>query len=123
MKKKDPYKFTIGFDKSDPDHVYVADMLNGTDKKAKLIVQAILTFTENRVNDNQSIRSMEPELLRPIMQEIIREEIKKALALQDISELSQEEPKEVDLTEEESLQIDESLIRDVTDAISAFRKA
>ena len=38
MGKKNPFVFTIGFDKSDPDHVYVTELLNTTEKKAKLIV-------------------------------------------------------------------------------------
>ena len=41
MGKKNPFVFTIGFDKSDPDHVYVTELLNTTEKKAKLIVAAI----------------------------------------------------------------------------------
>ena len=28
MGKKNPFVFTIGFDKSDPDHVYVTELLN-----------------------------------------------------------------------------------------------
>ena len=35
MGKKNPFVFTIGFDKSDPDHVYVTELLNTTEKKAK----------------------------------------------------------------------------------------
>ena len=31
MGKKNPFIFTIGFDKSDPDHVYVTELLNTTD--------------------------------------------------------------------------------------------
>ena len=45
MGKKNPFVFTIGFDKSDPDHVYVTELLNTTEKKAKLIVAAILAYT------------------------------------------------------------------------------
>lgn len=33
MGKKNPFIFTIGFDKSDPDHVYVTELLNTTEKK------------------------------------------------------------------------------------------
>ena len=46
MGKKNPFIFTIGFDKSDPDHVYVTELLNTTEKKKqKLIVAAILAYT------------------------------------------------------------------------------
>ena len=32
MGKKNPFVFTIGFDKSDPGHVYVTELLNTTEK-------------------------------------------------------------------------------------------
>ena len=49
MGKKNPFVFTIGFDKSDPDHVYVTELLNTTEKKAKLIVAAILAYTGRKI--------------------------------------------------------------------------
>ena len=38
MAKKNPYVFTIGFDETDPVHVRAAEILNGTKKKAQLMV-------------------------------------------------------------------------------------
>ena len=112
MGKKNPFIFTIGFDKSDPDHVYVTELLNTTEKKAKLIVAA----------GNGSI-SMEPDMLRPMMQQIIREEVRKALEGQDVSQINREMPTEVDLMEEEPLRMDQTMRQNVVDAISAFRRA
>ena len=42
MGKKNPYVFTIGFDKKNPEHLEVVEILNGTEKKAALIAEAIL---------------------------------------------------------------------------------
>lgn len=69
MGKKNPFVFTIGFDKSDPDHVYVTELLNTTEKKAKLIVAAILAYTGRTDETGNGSISMEPDMLRPMMQE------------------------------------------------------
>ena len=45
MGKKNPYVFTIGFDKKNPEHLEVVKLLNGTEKKAALIAEAILQYT------------------------------------------------------------------------------
>ena len=45
MAKKNPYVMTIGFKKDDPDHLAVAEFLNGIGHgKAQYIVKAILTY-------------------------------------------------------------------------------
>lgn len=45
MKKKNPYVTTVGFNKDDPDHVHVAELLNSMGRgKAQYIVKAILIY-------------------------------------------------------------------------------
>ena len=45
MEKRNPYVTTIGFKKDDPDHVYVAELLNSMGRgKAQYIVKAILAY-------------------------------------------------------------------------------
>ena len=105
MGKKNPFVFTIGFDKSDPDHVYVTELLNTTEKKAKLIVAAILAYTGRTDETGNGSISMEPDMLRPMMQQIIREEVRKVLEGQDVSKINREMPTEVDLMEEEPLRM------------------
>ena len=67
--------------------------------------------------------SMEPDMLRPMMQQIIREEVRKVLEGQDVSKINREMPTEVDLMEEEPLRMDQTMRQNVVDAISAFRRA
>lgn len=122
MGKKDPFKFTIGFDKTDADHVYVTELLNATDKKAKLIVAAMLVYMGKTEATCAGSNPIQPEQLRPLIQEIIREEVRKAVELRSVSESSDEKIVEMDLTEEEPLQMDQALLQNVTAAISAFRK-
>lgn len=123
MGKKNPFVFTIGFEKSDPDHVYVTELLNTTEKKAKLIVAAILAYTGRTDETGNGSISMEPDMLRPMMQQIIREEVRKVLEGQDVSKINREMPTEVDLMEEEPLRMDQTMRQNVVDAISAFRRA
>ena len=45
MEKKNPFVTTIGFKKEDPDHVYVAELLNSMGRgKAQYIVIAVLVY-------------------------------------------------------------------------------
>lgn len=45
MAKKNPYVMTIGFKKDDPEHILVAELLNGMGRgKAQYIVKAILVY-------------------------------------------------------------------------------
>lgn len=45
MAKKNPYVMTIGFKKDDPEHISVAELLNGMGRgKAQYIVKAILVY-------------------------------------------------------------------------------
>lgn len=45
MEKKNPYIMTIGFKKDDPQHVSVAELLNGMGRgKAQYIVKAVLVY-------------------------------------------------------------------------------
>ena len=62
-------------------------------------------------------------MLRPMMQQIIREEVRKVLEGQDVSKINREMPTEVDLMEEEPLRMDQTMRQNVVDAISAFARA
>ena len=47
MEKKNPFVTTVGFKKDDPDHVYVAELLNAMRRgKAQYIVKAVLVYKE-----------------------------------------------------------------------------
>ena len=58
MEKKNPYIMTIGFKKEDPDHIYVAELLNSMGRgKAQYIVKAVLAYQNRKQNG---------EILQPI---------------------------------------------------------
>ena len=129
--KKNPYVFTIGFDKKNPEHLEVVEILNGTEKKAALIAEAVLQYMGKKSGgeaevSQESIRAMVRLLVRQEMDRIIGEvpaSDSVTLPGQKPQPEPEKKPKEVvieDLNEEEP-PIDEQTMRDVADAMAAFR--
>ena len=131
MGKKNPYVFTIGFDKKNPEHLEVVEILNGTEKKAALIAEAILQYTGKKSGGNtgvsqESIQAMVRLLVRQEMERIAGEEsvsdigISTSLQLQPEAEKKPAEAVIEDLNEE-GPPIDERTMQDIADAMAAFR--
>ena len=131
MGKKNPYVFTIGFDKKNPEHLEVVEILNGTEKKAALIAEAILQYTGKKSGGNngvsqESIQAMVRLLVRQEMERIAGEEsvsdigISTSLQLQPEAEKKPSEAVIEDLNED-GPPIDERTMQDIADAMAAFR--
>ena len=131
MGKKNPYVFTIGFDKKNPEHLEVVEILNGTEKKAALIAEAILQYTGKKSGGDtgvsqESIQAMVRLLVRQEMEQIAGEEsvsdigISTSLQLQPEAEKKPSEAVIEDLNEE-GPPIDERTMQDIADAMAAFR--
>ena len=131
MGKKNPYVFTIGFDKKNPEHLEVVEILNGTEKKAALIAEAILQYTGKKSGENtgvsqESIQAMVRLLVRQEMERIAGEEsvsdigISTSLQLQPEAEKKPSEAVIEDLNED-GPPIDERTMQDIADAMAAFR--
>lgn len=131
MGKKNPYVFTIGFDKKNPEHLEVVEILNGTEKKAALIAEAILQYTGKKSGGDtgvsqESIQAMVRLLVRQEMERIAGEEsvsdigISTSLQLQPESDKKPAEAVIEDLNEE-GPPIDEQTMQDIADAMAAFR--
>ena len=76
--KKNPYVFTIGFDKKNPEHLEVVEILNGTEKKAALIAEAVLQYMGKKSGEDtgvsqESIQAMVRLLVRQEMERIAGE--------------------------------------------------
>lgn len=128
MAKKNPYVFTIGFDETDPVHIRAAEILNGTKKKAQLIAAAILSYVDGAESSRNSEYNL--ETLQPVLQQLIQKEIEKRLEEQadahHLHIVNQEEPnpgQSLDLSSnEEEIPMDESITRNIVDAMDAFRR-
>ena len=114
--------------RSDLSHVRAAEILNRTKKKAQLIAVAILNYVDGAESSRNSEYNL--ETLQPVLQQLIQKEIEKRLEEQadthHLHIVNQEEPnsgQSLDLSSnEEEIPMDESITRNIVDAIDAFRR-
>ena len=131
MGKKNPYVFTIGFDKKNPEHLEVVEILNGTEKKAALIAEAILQYTGKKSGENtgvsqESIQAMVRLLVRQEMERIADEAPVSDFGTSGSQQLQPEADKKpaeavIEDLNEEGPPIDERTMQDIADAMAAFR--
>ena len=127
--KKNPYVFTIGFDRRNPEHLEVVEILNGTEKKAALIAEAVLQYMGKKPEgeagvSQESIQAMVRLLVRQEMDRIAGEapasDIGASARRQPEAEKNPAEVVVEDLNEE-GPPIDERTMQDIADAMAAFR--
>ena len=106
MEKKNPFKFTLGFDKTKASHIRAVELLNSVKDKADLIAEAIVAH----VDGIQESNTFSNEVLQAIIQETVRQEVQK-------------EP-EITMTFPEGTKdtIDPRVVENVRNAMSAFRR-
>lgn len=124
MEKKNPYKFTLGFDKTKPSHVRAAEILNSVKDKADLIASAVVAHIDGvRMEDGSGLNS---EALQVIIQELVKQEVKKAMQLYPeeaamISGEKNEQEKVVQIQNISEARVAPEVAKSVRDAMSAFR--
>ena len=127
--KKNPYVFTIGFDRKNPEHLEVVEILNGTEKKAALIAEAVLQYMGKKPEgetgvSQENIQAMVRLLVRQEMERIAGEA---PVSDSDVSARRQPEAEKtlaevvVEDLNEEGPPIDERTMQDIADAMAAFR--
>ena len=135
MGKKNPYVFTIGFDKKNPEHLEVVEILNGTEKKAALIAEAVLQYMGKKSGEDtgvsqESIQAMVRLLVRQEMERIAGEVPDEApvsdfgtSGSQQLQPEADKKPAEAVIEDlnEEGPPIDERTMQDIADAMAAFR--
>ena len=72
MEKKNPYKFTLGFDKTKPSHVRATEILNSVKDKADLIASALVSYIDDVRQEEGAVLSN--EALQVLMHSIKPEE-------------------------------------------------
>ena len=131
MGKKNPDVFTIGLDKKNPEHLEVVEILNGTEKKAALIAEAILQYTGKKSGGDtgvsqESIQAMVRLLVRQEMVRIAGEDPVSDAGISTSQQLQTEADKKpaeavIEDLNEEGPPIDERTMQDIADAMAAFR--
>ncbi|GAA6412033.1 hypothetical protein NE647_10775 [Blautia coccoides] len=115
--KKYPYKFTIEFNKNNPQHIQVAGILNGLPRreKADYITKAVLAY-EGKIEQGKSIVDLGTlkNVIRQILSEefdtqVMKEETMETVQVIDVSEQSDINDKGADF------------IKQLSQSLAAFR--
>ena len=76
MEKKNPFVTTVGFKKDDPDHIYVAQLLNSMGRgKAQYIVKAVMLYQDMQESGEavSSGGTYDYERIRRVVLQVIEE--------------------------------------------------
>ena len=129
MAKKNPYVTTIGFNKDDPDHVYVADFLNSMGRgKGQYIVKAIMAYQnpEGMTTGHVVVPTVDYEKIKAFVLHVL-EERGNAGTPSRMEKLSVQEPRgqrkeqEVHRDKVELPDLDEVAVNDILASLSVFR--
>lgn len=123
MTKKNPNKFTIGFKKNNVSHQKVVEILNNTEDKADFIASAVLYY----LGEGKGTDSLNPDKssLLPLIKTIVKKEIQEAISEKKYvsAERADSDETVMDLSgsEEEPIALDENIIKNISNALDAFR--
>ena len=127
--KKNPYVFTIGFHRKNPEHLEVVEILNGTEKKAALIAEAVLQYMGKKPGGETGVSQ---ESIQAMVRLLVRQEMERIAGEAPVSDFctsarrqveAEKKPAEVVVEDlnEEGPPIDERTMQDIADAMAAFR--
>lgn len=124
MEKKNPYKFTLGFDKTKPTHVRAAEILNSVRDKADLIASAVVAHIDGGSTVKGAV--LNQEALQIMMLELVKQEVEKAMQnyFSKQENVQVEEETEEDVIEKQKISefvLAPEVAKSVRDAMSAFR--
>lgn len=124
MEKKNPYKFTLGFDKTKPTHVRAAEILNSVRDKADLIASAVVAHIDGGSTEKGAV--LNQEALQIMMLELVKQEVEKAMQnyFSKQENVQVKEETEEDVIEKQKISefvLAPEIAKSVRDAMSAFR--
>ena len=124
MEKKNPYKFTLGFDKTKPTHVRAAEILNSVRDKADLIASAVVAHIDGGSTEKGAV--LNQEALQIMMLELVKKKKEKAMQnyFSKQENVQVEEETEEDVIEKQKISefvLAPEVAKSVRDAMSAFR--
>ena len=126
MEKKNPFITTVGFKKDDPEHVYVAELLNAMGRgKAQYIVKAVMVYQSMQQSGEVVPATGSPldyDRIRNIVYQVLEErEQQDNFQMPKQTVTMQEEPK----PEEEDnplSELDENALNGILASIAAFQE-
>ena len=119
MEKKNPYKFTLGFDKTKPSHVRATEILNSVKDKADLIASALVSYIDDVRQEERAVLSN--EALQVLMQEMVKQEVAKAMQNYSSKQENVQVEEEIEKQKVSEFVLAPEVAKSVRDAMSAFR--
>lgn len=122
MAKKNPFVFTIGFNKQDPQHIRAAEILNKSDSKAQLIATAILQYTDSE--DGPRIPGLDINAIQAVLESVVVRTLQQVLGRGEvyIDDLSMSSESVEDISENvQPLPQDDQLTQNIFDAMDSFK--
>ena len=122
MEKKNPYKFTLGFDKTKPSHVRAVEILNSVKDKADLIASAVVSHIDGDRTEEGPV--LNQEAVQIMMLELVKQEVAKAMQNYPVNLVNAQNEEQENIIEKQM--VSESVLapevaKSVRDAMSAFR--
>ena len=117
MEKKNPYKFTLGFDKTKPTHVRAVEILNAVRDKADLIASAVVTH----IDGGRTGAVLNQEALQIMMLELVKQEVEKAMQNYSSKQENVQVEEEIEKQKVSEFVLAPEVAKSVRDAMSAFR--
>ncbi len=126
MGKKNPYITTIGFKRDDPDHVYVAELLNSMSRgKAQYIVKAVMLY-QNMQENGEAVPTAgvyDYERIRRVVLQVMEERESQTeipVKVVDLEEMPKKEsvPKKEDVL----TSLDEDALSGIMASLAAFQQ-
>lgn len=124
MEKKNPFVTTVGFKKDDPDHVYVAELLNSMGRrKAQYIVKAVMLYQDMQESGEavHTGSAYDYERIRRVVLQVIEErERHLGVPVREVA-LPEEKKKETEPEEDMLTSLDEDALNGIMASIAAFQ--
>ena len=122
MAKKNPYVMTIGFKKDDPEHISVAELLNGMGRgKAQFIVNAILVY-QNMQLQGETCSHGVPGIDYRSLKEMVLQILEEREGIKGMYLPEQEKKKEEISSEQDLLEgFDDGDLEGIMESLSIFQ--
>lgn len=125
MEKKNPFVTTVGFKKDDPDHVYVAELLNGMGRgKAQYIVKAVMLYQDMQESGETvpTGGTYDYERIRRVVLQVIEErERHLGVPVREVA-LPEEKKKEAEPEEDMLTSLDDDALNGIMASLAAFQQ-
>lgn len=125
MEKKNPFVTTVGFKKDDPDHVYVAQLLNSMGRgKAQYIVKAVMLYQDMQESGEAVLTggTYDYERIRRVVLQVIEERERQiGVPVREVA-LPEEKKKELEQEEDMLTSLDEDALNGIMASLAAFQQ-